>query len=357
MTGTSLRAIVVAALVVVVGCSTKDVAPVVGIGLAGDSRILQNFATRYASLRAVYDTVDTTSGDVQAEVKRATRLVATPGLIGIVGHSDSRSTLAVSSIYREYGIPMVIPSATSRLLQGVPNAFLLAPNDSAEADYMVRFAVDSLRARRAWVLFINDAYGIGLRDGIVSAARRMGVQLVAEQAYGQHSDHQLLLDALRQRGRADVSFVVGRVPDTRILLDLLASRAPTMPVVAADGAGGSLEEMRSLHRRQLPVFITSFWWPLSTDVAHQQFVREWQSLTGAMPGPSDVYRRDAVHLLAAALRDGQRTSAEVSAWLSSLGRTRPPYPGLSGPIAFTPNARRSLVMLQPFVDSIHVAAR
>jgi ABC-type branched-subunit amino acid transport system substrate-binding protein len=147
------------------------------------------------------------------------------------------------------------------------------------------------------------------------------------------------------------------VGDTQAILDALASRHPGVPVVAGDGAGGDHEQIASLFRTKTPVYIATFWWPDATRAADSAFVAEWRALTGAPPGPSDALQRDAIHLLAAAIRDGQTTSSRVTAWLTSLGRTRPPFDGLTGPIAFTPGARERFVMVQPTADSIRVAAR
>jgi branched-chain amino acid transport system substrate-binding protein len=346
------------AVLAVTACDrSPDAPPVVGIGIAGSAMVLQQLAQRAGGLSTAIDSSGMGDGNVQSEVSRAQQLAATPGLVGVVGHSSSRSTLAVAPVYAEVGIPMIVPSATSRLLGSLPNAFLLAPSDSTEAAYMARFVRDSLQARRAWVLFLNDAYGIGLRDGLRLALPAAGVRIVAEQSHGELSDYALLLDAQAGREAPDVILLAGRVADTEAIVNALATRHPGVPVVAADGAGGGHEQIASLFRTTTPVYITTFWWPDAARAADTAFVAEWRALTGTPPGPSDALQRDAIHLLAAAIRDGQTTRARVTAWLTSLGRTRPPFDGLTGPIAFTPGTRARFVMVQPTADSIRVVAR
>jgi ABC-type branched-subunit amino acid transport system substrate-binding protein len=58
---------------------------------------------------------------------------------------------------------------------------------------------------------------------------------------------------------------------------------------------------------------------------------------GAPPGSAEVLSYDAVRLLLTARAEGATTGEEVRLWLLSLGRERPAYRGLSGPIAFSPN--------------------
>ena len=53
---------------------------------------------------------------------------------------------------------------------------------------------------------------------------------------------------------------------------------------------------------------------------------------------------DAVMLLGLAVREGAVSRAGVAEYLSQLGRERPPYRGITGPIAFTPGAPRPLLM-------------
>ena len=65
---------------------------------------------------------------------------------------------------------------------------------------------------------------------------------------------------------------------------------------------------------------------------------------GREPRHGDATWYDALMLASQAVRDAGPDRAAVRAWLESLGRTRPPYFGVTGPIAFTPDAARPLVM-------------
>jgi hypothetical protein len=62
-------------------------------------------------------------------------------------------------------------------------------------------------------------------------------------------------------------------------------------------------------------------------------------------------------MLLQATRDGARTGAEIRAWLESLGRERPAYEGITGPIRFDENGDvdRSYV-LRPVLEAEPVAS-
>lgn len=344
-------------LLVLAACDRPTTRPRVAVAVAGQTDPLQRLAQEDAGIEAVIDTSNTLDGDVQVEVGRAHLLTSFPGVIGVVGHSSSRTTLATSPIYSAAGIPMVVPSATSRLLRTVPNAFVLAPDDSVEAAAIARFAADSLRARAVWVIYLNDPYGIGLRDGLRVGLAAHGVRTVTEIAYGERSDVELLFDAAATRGRPDAILIAGRVDDGLRVLRALAPRWPGVPVVFGDGAGADYAPMLTMAHPAFPVYIATFWWPRAGDARDAAFVTLWRQLTNNHPGPADALRRDGIHLVAAAIRDGARTGADVTRWLRRLGRDRPPFDGITGPIDFTGRRGRPVVILQPTPDSIRVVAR
>src|SRR5437899_8805507 len=52
-----------------------------------------------------------------AEVDWASRLAALPGIVGVVGPGGSREALESAPVYREAHVPLIVPTATSRLLR------------------------------------------------------------------------------------------------------------------------------------------------------------------------------------------------------------------------------------------------
>ena len=57
-------------------------------------------------------------GTLRLEVERAARLAERPDVVGVVGPGGSRQALHVIPIYREAQLAEVVPTATSRLLEG-----------------------------------------------------------------------------------------------------------------------------------------------------------------------------------------------------------------------------------------------
>ncbi len=78
----------------------------------------------------------------QAHVRHAARLVNLEGMVGVVGHVDSKLSLLTAPIYNEAGIVQLVPSGTHpRLADAGEWTFTLAPNDSILGAFMGRFVV------------------------------------------------------------------------------------------------------------------------------------------------------------------------------------------------------------------------
>jgi ABC-type branched-subunit amino acid transport system substrate-binding protein len=60
------------------------------------------------------------------------------------------------------------------------------------------------------------------------------------------------------------------------------------------------------------------------------------------PGASHALQYDAFMLLSTAVREAGTSRRAIRSWLESLGRTRDPWPGVTGPIAF--NRPRSEIL-------------
>jgi branched-chain amino acid transport system substrate-binding protein len=295
-------------------------------------------------IRFVFDSV--AAGEpADVEIERAQRLVAVPGIVGVVGHAGSRGTLAGAPVYNEAGLPHVAPTSTSRLLRRAgPWTFSLAPDDSTEGAFIAEFVVASLGARAVSVFYVNDEYGEGLRDGVRAHLLPRGVTLLNEVSFGPRSDVAVLVEASLRRGRPDAVISAGRWGETAALARHLAARVPGIRVVAGDGAMYLPRLAEAAGPAAAALFVVDFWVADSADPASREFVERYRRVTGAEPLGPQAMSHDALMLLARAVRDVGPGREAIRHYLESLGRERLPYPGITGPISFGPGRRTNLVM-------------
>ncbi len=282
------------------------------------------------------------------EIARAHRLVALPGMMGVVGHASSRGTLVTAPIYEEAGIPLVVPTATASALWEVgPWVFPLAPTDSMEAGFLGRMAVERLGARRITVFFINTAYGTGIRSELNDWLAARGITPIDEVPYVPGADFETLVEASLSRGRPDLVLFVGRQVDVARLASLVYERDPSIVLLAADGA---LDQPAELVEAAGPaadsLYFVTFWVADTTDPVQEDFIRRYRLESGRDPTPFEAMRFDAVMVLAQAIRESGPDRERVRAWLASLGHGRPAYAGVTGDIVFARGARHNLYLVR-----------
>jgi branched-chain amino acid transport system substrate-binding protein len=303
--------------------------------------------------------VDWGSGgsESQAEAARAQRLVSVPGLVGVVGHAGSRGSLVAAPVYVAAGVPLIVPTATSRRLRDLgPWVFMLAPNDSLEGAFIGAFGAERLGARRFAIFYVNDEYGAGIRDGLKEWTRGSVASLVDEVPYVDGSDLGTLLSASLARGKPDLLVVAGRPNEAALLARLVSGLEHPIPVIGADGTFDQLRLFRDLAGPIADsVYFVSFWLPDSADAAGRAYLSRYRKLNHAEASVAEAMHYDAVMLLARAVREVGSDRRRIRDWLTSLGASRPGYRGVTGDISFASHRPHRLRMVRLRGDSIVAA--
>jgi len=290
----------------------------------------------------------TFAGDsAQVEVRRAERLVADPSVMTVIGPSNSRGALAAAPIYNAAGVTQINPQATSHLLASLDSRTLsLIPDDSLEGEFIGMFLADSLHARSATIFFANDEYGIGLREGVERALSNRRIQVADKVPFSESGPFQVLVSTSLQRARPDVFVIAGRSLATLEISRSLHEAIPGAAIVVGDGAMVP-ERLATLGASILATMhVVSFWVASPGDSAATAFSQRFRSLLGRDPEPADAYVYDGIMLSAAAVRAVGPDRDAVWEWLQSLGTSKPPYQGVTGPISFNEPPLSRMVMIR-----------
>ena len=292
-------------------------------------------------LIVVVDTVADAAEPAHLEIRRAQSMVARGDIVGVIGHSGSRGSLAAAPVYAAAGVVQIVPTGTSRLLAAAgPWTFVLPPNDSVEGVFIAEFVRDRLRARSVVIFYINDEYGIGLRDGVRSALAVGGVRLLREVRYDLGSDLGVLVDAAVRDEVPDVVVVAGRTGQTAAIARRLRSSRLRCRIVAGDGSYALPDLVTLSGPAAEGIHVVTFWLPGGTsDLASQRLARTVRLRLLREAGSPDAMVYDAVRLLAAAVGAVGDDPAAVRRYLLELGSTRPHFRGLTGEIEFGAGAR------------------
>lgn len=292
--------------------------------------------------------------DQGSETGQAERFASDPRVVAVVGHAGSKSTLLAAPIYEAAGVPVIVPTATSRLLRDArEHLFPLSPPDDVEGAFLADFAVDSLKGARIAMLYVADAFGVGIHEGVRAQLSARSRVLAGDAALAGRECHEGESDAipsiarsLLRRARPDVVIVALSTTQTVCAVRTLAALDPDLRVLAADAFEPSELSSSALsvaERRALHYVVT---WEPGTDSLSREFVRRARALTGRDPTPGQAMTHDAFMLVEQAVREGHTSRAAIRRWLHALGTPgHPPFQGVTGPITFL-EPRRTLLRVR-----------
>jgi len=302
--------------------------------------------------RFVYDQ-DSPNEVMERVVSWTQEALQQPGVAALVGPSSSRTALAVAPMANRKGIPEIIPSSTSRLLQQTgPWTFRLVPDDSVEGEFLVHQVLARRGLRRVLVLYTNDEYGQGLRAGVREALARAGLAPTAELPVSAESDLELLLRNEFTFRPPDAIVAAIRNVEMLPLARELKQRGARVPVFAGDGAFSPFVLHTAVGTLPFELHAVAFWLPAEADSVGRDFMARFQARTERPARPEDALAYDALILAAHAVREGKGDPQAARRWLLSLGTTRPPFPGAAGPISFSDPGLRPLRLARFVGDSV-----
>lgn len=294
-----------------------------------------------------------------AEVRRATILSEHRDVLAVIGPGGSREVLQVAPVYAAAGVPHLVPTATSRLLHESDGAmFLLAADDSVQGDFIAAFADSVLGARRVAIFYVPDEYGIGLAAGTEHGALSRGVTVVAREPVRLRQD---CVDATRReadafydgavaavaaRGTPDAVVFAARTIEAACLARAARARWPRARFLAGDGVYLDQTIFERAPTEAEGLYFVAFWHRNLPGTASREFVERFTRTAGREPRHGEAVYVDATMIAVAAIRAGNRSRASVTEYVHSLGTTRPPFEGITGPISFAPGAPRTLHMTQ-----------
>jgi branched-chain amino acid transport system substrate-binding protein len=274
---------------------------------------------------------DSASGERALQV--AADFMEDESVVAVVGHSTSGATIAASSIY-DRGLPVVSPTATSpEVSDAGPWIFRVASSDVANSSKLAMFSLREL-GDRAVLLYANDSYGRGLREGFVRAYEASGGTLLEQYPYieGQTTDFEAFLLAIRA-AQPDLIFIAGLDVTAGVIIQQARDLGIETPVIGGDGIMGLVG--------QGPLFEGTYvgllYHPEFPSEAGPRFVEAFTARHGQAPDHFAALAYDAVMLLAEAVRQVGPDRAKIRDYLESVGANNDPFEGVSGSIFFDEN--------------------
>jgi branched-chain amino acid transport system substrate-binding protein len=252
------------------------------------------------------------------------------GVVAVIGHLNSGTTIPASKIYHDAGIPQISPSATAvaYTAQGYNTAFRVMANDAQQGRALGQFAVTKLGAKKIAIIDDRTAYGQGLADEVEKAAKAAGGEVVAREFTNDKStDFTAILTSIK--GKApDLVFFGGMDPQGGPMLKQMRGLGLSAKFLGGDGLQ-NLNFVKLASADAEGAIASSPGLPIDAMPGGPDFRKRFEAKYGAIQLYAP-YAYDAVNVLVGAMK--RANSAEPAKVLAELPRTD--LQGVSGPIKF-----------------------
>lgn len=254
----------------------------------------------------------------------------------VIAGAYSSLALAAAPVYNGGRRPLVqlSPSASSPLLTTAGDyTFRLCPSDLAYGAALAQTASD-----RGWnrvaILYVNDAYGRGVRQTFVAEFSRLGGEVIELDPFLETApDVAAYLERMVRERRVQAVVLAANQAEGLPVLAAVKRARLGVPVLAADGMSGAERTDPALMDG---VLVSSGYIALDPEERNHNFVLAYQKQfpEAGWPDQGAAATYDAVHLLAKVIGEVGTDRAAVRNRLAGTGTTYPAFIGAVGRVVF-----------------------
>jgi branched-chain amino acid transport system substrate-binding protein len=176
-------------------------------------------------------------GSPEEAARLTAKLIDKDKVIAIIAGGTSGNSSAAAPKAQASHVPFISPSSTDPAVTQTGNyIFRACFVDSFQGEVMARFAVNTLRAQKAAIIFdFNSPYGRGLTDYFKLSFGKFGGRIVSEQSYTQgDADFKGQLSSIRA-AEPDVIYIPGYYGDVALIAKQARMIGLTQPLLGGDG--------------------------------------------------------------------------------------------------------------------------
>jgi branched-chain amino acid transport system substrate-binding protein len=256
------------------------------------------------------------------------------GVVAVVGHVYSGTTLATAPVYNEAGVTQLSPSSTSpRVSDAGDYTFRICPSDVQQGAALARFAAERLGFRRGTVFYLNDDYGRGLRTTFASEFARLGGKLDEIVPYlGDAPDLSIFLERMARRATSEFIFLGGNRSEAEQVLATARARGIRIPILGGAGLEG-IEQAGALAEG---TYVSNGYLVSLDSPRNREFVAAWRRRypDGSEPNQPAAATYDVLFLLRDVIGRVGTDQARIRDAVAEIGRRSPAFRGVTGEISF-----------------------
>ncbi len=275
----------------------------------------------------------------------AERIANNLQILAVVGHFNSSCSLAGKPIYQRAGIVELSPGSTNvNVCEGSDWTFRNLYRDDFQGKFIAQY-IDKILTdlQSVAVFFDNDDYGRGLRNAFVEEAEKIGLNLVASEAYDRdNTDFKAQLTSIKAKN-PDAIFISGLYSEAGLIAKQARETGITAQFFGADGVD-SPDFLTIAGSAAEGTYLTT---PFTFGAAGEdalQMAANFEEMHGVAPDTWAALTYDAVGMIADALEKTYNPEASVADnrksirdHLASLDTPEEGYKGVTGLTYFDTN--------------------
>lgn len=253
-------------------------------------------------------------------------------IVAQIGDFTSTCSLAAQPIYRRAGMVQLTPTSTHPdFAPGSPYSFSIAGKQTEEGPFMARFAVETLQKKRIAFMYLNNDWGIAMRDHFVKTVKRLGAEIVVEDTYFDGTtDFTAILTKFRAL-QPDLLYLASMYNDGALISRQRQKLGWNDATVMGAGSLYSPKFIELGGDAVENVYTSCVFFPGEPRPEVQQFVKGFEEAYQQTPNVFAAVAYDSMNLLAYAI---QQAGTDRQAIRDALAQVKD-FPGVTGKITFS----------------------
>ncbi len=275
-------------------------------------------------------------GDSKSDPKESAALAqkytSDPKFVAEIGDFTSTACMAAQPIYDRAGMVQLSPTASHpKFAPGSIWSFGIIGTQAGEGPFMARYAVQLLGKKKIAVLYINNDWGIATKDYFIKAAKEMGAEILAVEAFFE-ADRDFTGVLTKLRGYNPELLYIPSMYNEMALIAKQREKLGWMDVLLM--GPGSLYSPKLLEIGGPSVnglYTSAVFFPKDPRPEVQKFVKGFEEKYKASPNMFAAIAYDGINLLTEVIR---KAGTDRKAIRDELTKTKN-FPGVTGKITFT----------------------
>lgn len=242
--------------------------------------------------------------DPKKGVSNANIIGADKNIYGVIGHLNSGVTIPSSEVYEKYNIASISPASTAVDVteRGLKTVNRIVARDDFQGPAGAQYAVETLKAKKIFVIQDKTAYGSGLADEFKAAAEKLGAEIVGYEGItvGEKDFNGVVTQLLSKK--PDLVYFGGLYSEAGLIIKQSREKGIEVPFMGGDGMDSSgLVDIAGDAVKN--TFITSVAGDSTTTDAGKKFVETYKAKFNKNAESYSVYGYDAMGVFLKGLED------------------------------------------------------